>query len=134
VLEVRATFGQGQFYGTLAEQDGSLEEFQKAIPPFERPLELCRRFGDARAEAHVLSSLGQSYGNLERNPEAVAWYTKALELQRTTHQAWETALTLNHLAGAEAALGRLDLALDYLCEQEILRQQLKDELGLNQMR
>ena len=134
MLEVRATFGQGQFYGTLAEQDGSLEEFQKAIPPFERPLELCRRFGDARAEAHVLSSLGQSYGNLDRNPEAVAWYTKALELQRTTHQAWETALTLNHLAGAEAALGRLDLALDYLCEQEILRQQLKDELGLNQMR
>ena len=29
---------------------------------------------------------------------------------------------------------RLDLALDYLREQEILRTQLKDELGLNQMR
>jgi CHAT domain-containing protein len=134
VLEMRATFGVGQFHGTLAEQDGSLEGFQKAIPPFEHALELCRRFGDPRAESHVLSSLGQSYANLERNQEAVEWYRKALELQRATHQAWETALTLNNLAGAEASLGRLDLALEYLREQEILRRQLKDELGLNQMR
>lgn len=134
VLEMRAIYGQGQFRGTLAEQSGKAQDFEKSLPALERCLELCRRFGDRRAEAHVLSSIGQSYGNLERNQDAVAAYQKALELQRAMHQAWETALTLNNLADSEAALGRLDLSLDYLREQESIRQELRDELGLNQMR
>lgn len=134
VLEMRATYGQGQFRGTLAEQSGKAQDFEKALPALERCLEMCRRFGDQRAEAHVLSSMGQSYGNMERNREAVAAYQKALALQRSTHQAWETALTLNNLADSEAALGRLDLSLGYLREQELIRQELHDELGLNQMR
>lgn len=134
VLEMRATFGQGQFLGTLGEQSGAMDQFQKSLPALQRCLDLCRRFGDPRAESHVLSSLGQSYSNLERYREAVDWYGQALELQRSTGQAWETALTLDNLAHAEAVLGRLDLSLDYLREQEVIRQELKDELGLNQMR
>ena len=43
-------------------------------------------------------------------------------------------MTLNNLADSEAALGRLDLSLNYLREQESIRLALGDELGLNQMR
>jgi CHAT domain-containing protein len=125
VLELRAIFGKGQFLAILG-------DLPAALPFFNQALELSRKAGDKRAEAHTLDDLGLVTANLERYPEAIEFYNRALALQAQTLQPWETALTLSNLADAESALGRIDVALECLERQERIRQDLKDEFGLNE--
>lgn len=125
LLELRAIFGKGQFLAMSGDLPG-------AVPFFEQALELSRKSGDLRAEAHTLDDLGLVNANLERYPRAIELYNQALELQRQTAQPWETALTLSNLADAQSAVGRIDIALDCLKQQEQIREDLKDEFGLNE--
>ncbi|HMD49717.1 MAG TPA: tetratricopeptide repeat protein, partial [Bryobacteraceae bacterium] len=123
VLEVRATFGKGQFLAMLG-------DLQAALPFFGESLELSRKMQDQRAEAHTLDDMGLVYANLERYKDAIEKYNLAMELERQIGQPWETALTLANLADAESAIGRVDLALDCLERQAQIRKDLNDEFGL----
>ncbi len=125
LLQLRAIFGKGQFLAMSGDLAG-------AVPFFEQALELSHKSGDRRAEAHALDDLGLVNANLERYPRAIELYNRALELQRQTVQPWETALTLSNLADAQSALGRVDIALDCLKQQEEIRKDLKDDFGLNE--
>ncbi len=123
VLEMRATFGKGQFLAMLG-------DLQAALPFFGESLELSRKMQDQRAEAHTLDDIGLVYANLERYKDAIERYNLALDLERQIGQPWETALTLANLADAESAIGRVDLALDCLDRQAQIRKDLNDEFGL----
>ncbi len=123
VLEMRATFGKVQFLAMLG-------DLQAALPFFGESLELSRKMQDKRAEAHTLDDIGLVYANLERYQDAIKQYNLAMELEREIGQPWETALTLANLADAESAVGRVDLALDCLKQQEQIRKDLNDEFGL----
>ena len=127
LLEMRALFGKGQFLAMA----GKLRE---SLPWFDQALPLARTMNERRAEAHLLSVVALVHTNLEENREALDLYQQALEIQRAAGQSWETALTLDNLAESESALGRFDLALEYLREEEAIREDLNDELGLNQTR
>jgi len=123
VLEMRSTFGKGQFLAMLG-------DLQAALPFFGESLELSRKMQDKRAEAHTLDDIGLVYANLERYQDAIKQYNLAMELEGQIGQPWETALTLANLADAESATGRVDLALDCLKQQEQMRKDLTDEFGL----
>jgi CHAT domain-containing protein/tetratricopeptide (TPR) repeat protein len=125
VLEMRSTFGKGQFLAMLG-------DLQAALPFFGESLELSRKMQDKRAEAHTLDDIGLVYANLERYQDAIKQYNLAMELEGQIGQPWETALTLANLADAESAIGRVDLALDCLKEQEQIRKDLNDEFGLTE--
>ncbi|HZU24227.1 MAG TPA: CHAT domain-containing tetratricopeptide repeat protein [Bryobacteraceae bacterium] len=125
LLEARALFGKGQFLAMAG-------DFRAALPWFERAAPVIRGLNDPRAEAHLLSVMALVYTNLEEHARAIELYRQALPLEKAAGQEWESALTLNNLADSESALGRVDLALDYLREEKALRTALDDELGLNQ--
>jgi CHAT domain-containing protein/tetratricopeptide (TPR) repeat protein len=109
-----------------------LGDLQAALPFFGESLELSRKMQDKRAEAHTLDDIGLVYANLERYQDAIKQYNLAMELEGQIGQPWETALTLANLADAESAIGRVDLALDCLKEQEQIRKDLNDEFGLTE--
>jgi CHAT domain-containing protein/tetratricopeptide (TPR) repeat protein len=125
LLEVRALFGKGQFLATAG-------DVRESLPWFEQTLSAAEKFGEQRALAHVLSVIGLAKTNLEEHESALDFYLRALAIQRSLKQSWETALTLDNLAESEASLGRLDLSLQYLQQETELRKEIKDELGLNQ--
>jgi DNA-binding SARP family transcriptional activator/Tfp pilus assembly protein PilF len=99
--------GLGVAYIMTRRFDGALDELHQA-------LELMRKYGDQRGEAHVYNNIAVAYAGMRRFDNAIEAYHEALTRHAAQDRSLGVALALNNIGDAYVRMGRPDLSLEYL--------------------
>ncbi|WP_345626530.1 AfsR/SARP family transcriptional regulator [Rugosimonospora acidiphila] len=114
---VRAAHGQGD-EGLMRSGLGvayiMTRRFDEALDELHQALELMRKHGDQRGEAHVYNNIAVAYAGMRRFDEAIEAYHEALTRHAVQDRSLGVALALNNLGDAYVRMGRPDLSLEYL--------------------
>ena len=87
--------------------------FRKAISLFEQALKLSEAEKNIPVQASALSYLGQSYSSLNKEQEALGYYTRSLELYKSIGDRVNAAKMFSWMASSYATLGDKQKALEY---------------------
>lgn len=118
-------------YGNIGLVFYDMKEYDSAMQYYSKALALYRKHKIAKGIAATLTNIGLLKCDLHQYREALSDFISALALNREIRDESETALTMQHLAGAYLAIDRSDQALRYALQSlEICR---KDGLKKQQM-
>ena len=114
---------QARLYNTGGVIEFFQQADQKAIFFFQKGLDACRRFGNLRDEARIMSNLGLLYSRRGQFAEAVQCHTHALQLHHKLKNYTHFPNVLCNLAEVYRIQGQLQPALQlYLKGLSIIQQ------------
>ncbi|GIH14318.1 AfsR/SARP family transcriptional regulator [Rugosimonospora africana] len=115
---VRAATGRGGDEGLMRSGLGvayiMTRRFDEALDELHQALELMRRYGDQRGEAHAYNNIAVAYAGMRRFDEAIEAYHEALTRHGAQQRPLGVALALNNIGDAYVRMGRPELSLEYL--------------------
>ncbi|MEU5786673.1 tetratricopeptide repeat protein [Micromonospora purpureochromogenes] len=106
-------------------------EDPRELPLFQRAAELYRQLGDARGEAEALFWVGCVHQVIRQDEESAAQaFARARELATGVGDRLTLSYVLRHLAFAEQAAGRFDVARQRMEESTRLRRDIGFQPGV----
>lgn len=106
------------------------DQLQKAFDYHFRALQMAEKINDVRNICIATNSIGNIQLSTEKYEDAIRHFSKALTLEKASHNNLGVAINLANLGYGYQGLGKLDLAIDYYKKSLAVNQQLNNPIGL----